>query len=409
MGLFDRPTSDGFDRMFDINHDGVLDPSEMDAQECFLHDVNTFDEIDYDGVDYDDDLFLDDDEDDDDFDDEDDDEDDDEEDDIDWEADTSPVRGHYNRKKYYVNEAALDKELYPEDYFTNRRGEIIPRPMNWKFFFEYFVQLDEEEYIKFISQIKTFGPSSEVAEFAGITFYKEAGKYLLERATEAGVVFSLKEVADMGRIHGEEMAMKLFDKTLEAGGQLVFSDLEYLVGKISENAFDSMVKKWVAAGQSFTRDDLFMIESEVSEKAFGQAVKAAQRSGVKLTPNDADEFISYLSEDAASEMVEHMLKEGCSFTKEEMSYLNSFVSEATLSHVVLAIIKGGDTFTAEEIPEFAFDINKKALTEAVKTCKDVFTAEMLNDFDGYVTQAVLAEKGAEAGLVYDKWEGFVEE
>ncbi|MCR4566942.1 MAG: hypothetical protein K5769_02755 [Pseudobutyrivibrio sp.] len=53
MGLFDRPTRNGFDRMFDFNRDGVLDPSEMDAQECFLQDVDTFDEID----DFDDDDF----------------------------------------------------------------------------------------------------------------------------------------------------------------------------------------------------------------------------------------------------------------------------------------------------------------------------------------------------------------
>lgn len=58
MGLFDRPTRNGFDRMFDFNRDGVLDPGEMDAQESFLHDVDTFDEIDAEDYDdFDDDEF----------------------------------------------------------------------------------------------------------------------------------------------------------------------------------------------------------------------------------------------------------------------------------------------------------------------------------------------------------------
>ena len=45
MGLLDRLVRNGSDRMFDFNRDGVLDPRELDAQECFLHDVDTFDEI----------------------------------------------------------------------------------------------------------------------------------------------------------------------------------------------------------------------------------------------------------------------------------------------------------------------------------------------------------------------------
>ncbi len=75
MGLFDRPVRNGADRMFDFNGDGVLDPSEMDAQEAFLHDVDSFDDI------------IREDEEDDDFEDEDDwdlDEDDDDLDGDDW-------------------------------------------------------------------------------------------------------------------------------------------------------------------------------------------------------------------------------------------------------------------------------------------------------------------------------------
>ena len=69
MGFLDRPVRNGFDRMFDYNRDGVLDPGEIDAQECFLHDVNTFDEID---AEDDDDFDEEDDWDEDDFDDDDD-------------------------------------------------------------------------------------------------------------------------------------------------------------------------------------------------------------------------------------------------------------------------------------------------------------------------------------------------
>lgn len=66
MGFLDRPVRDGFDEMFDFNHDGNIDPMEFNAQMNFLDDVDDEDELDEDEDDWDelDDL-------DDDFDDED--------------------------------------------------------------------------------------------------------------------------------------------------------------------------------------------------------------------------------------------------------------------------------------------------------------------------------------------------
>ena len=57
MGIFDRPVRGGSDRMFDVNRDGVLDPNELDALECFLHAVDNFDEIFEDDDEDDDDAY----------------------------------------------------------------------------------------------------------------------------------------------------------------------------------------------------------------------------------------------------------------------------------------------------------------------------------------------------------------
>ena len=72
MGFLDRPVRDGFDEMFDFNHDGNIDPMEFNAQMNFLDDVDDEDDLDDDDMDEDEDDWddLDDDDDmDDDFDD----------------------------------------------------------------------------------------------------------------------------------------------------------------------------------------------------------------------------------------------------------------------------------------------------------------------------------------------------
>ena len=46
MGLFDRPIRNGFDEMFDFNHDGNIDPIEFNAQMNFLDDEDEDEEDD---------------------------------------------------------------------------------------------------------------------------------------------------------------------------------------------------------------------------------------------------------------------------------------------------------------------------------------------------------------------------
>lgn len=40
MGLFDRDIKNGFDEMFDLNRDGVLDPGEQAMQFAFVDRVS---------------------------------------------------------------------------------------------------------------------------------------------------------------------------------------------------------------------------------------------------------------------------------------------------------------------------------------------------------------------------------
>ena len=46
MDFFDRPVEDGFDRMFDMDHDGNLDPIEQGFQMEFIEKDGDFDEND---------------------------------------------------------------------------------------------------------------------------------------------------------------------------------------------------------------------------------------------------------------------------------------------------------------------------------------------------------------------------
>ena len=46
VGLFDRPIRNGFDEMFDFNHDGNIDPIEFNAQMNFLDDEDEDEEDD---------------------------------------------------------------------------------------------------------------------------------------------------------------------------------------------------------------------------------------------------------------------------------------------------------------------------------------------------------------------------
>ena len=59
MGLFDRDVKNGFDRMFDINHDGILGPGEQAMQFAFVDEMIRKNEPDDNGLTFDNEDILD--------------------------------------------------------------------------------------------------------------------------------------------------------------------------------------------------------------------------------------------------------------------------------------------------------------------------------------------------------------
>lgn len=59
MGLFERNVMNGFDSMFDINHDGKLGPGEQAMQFAFMDEIISKGEAEDDGFSYDNEDILD--------------------------------------------------------------------------------------------------------------------------------------------------------------------------------------------------------------------------------------------------------------------------------------------------------------------------------------------------------------
>ena len=59
MGFFDRDVKNGFDRMFDVNHDGKLGPGEQAMQFTFVDEMIGKNEPEDDGLTFDNEDILD--------------------------------------------------------------------------------------------------------------------------------------------------------------------------------------------------------------------------------------------------------------------------------------------------------------------------------------------------------------
>ena len=59
MGFFDRDVKNGFDRMFDVNHDGKLGPGEQAMQFAFVDEMIRKNEPEDDGLTFDNEDILD--------------------------------------------------------------------------------------------------------------------------------------------------------------------------------------------------------------------------------------------------------------------------------------------------------------------------------------------------------------
>ncbi len=420
MGLLDRQVRGGSDRMFDFNRDGVLDPNELDAQECFLHDVDTFDELfdededdeddDWDEEDEDNDDWADD-EDDDEFEDWDEEDDDDEDDEVeDSSAFTNQVVGtgivQYGR--YAVDESKLEKEYYPDGYYINREKKIIPKPMNWHFFYDHYTQLDEDTYPKYAREMVRFEHPDEIIDFAEISWYKEAGKIILERSSASGIIFTLKQIASLAGIYDDELILILTKKTLAHGGDLHFKDFEYYYGEVDEKFIDKIALEWINLNLPITKEDLYSFEGESSEAVFCKVSKYALDKHLDFGVDDLMEFMSYYSESLISEFAEQLLRRGCNFTTDEMFALDGSISDKTLSKALKSYLESGKTLTISEIYDFDGSVSKAVLSEAVRTCKEIFTLSDFNELEDSVSRAALLDVAKRQGglIKYDEYEGF---
>ena len=432
MGLFDRPVRGGSDRMFDFNRDGVLDPNELDAQECFLHDVDTFDEIfeeDEDDEDDDWDDEYDEDEDDDDWDDEEDDdededwdEEDDDNDDDDYEDDEEEDEvedssafanqvvgtGIVQYGRYAVDERELEKEYYPDGYYINRDKKIIPKPMNWHFFYDHYTHLDEDTYPRYAREMVRFEHPDEIIDFAEYSWYKEAGKIILERASEAGIIFSIRQIAKITEIYDDEFILALTKKTLAHGGDLHFKDFEYYYGDVDEKFIDKIALEWINLNLPITKEDIYSFEGESSEAVFCKVCKYALDNHLDFGVDELMEFMSYFSEPLASEYAEELLRRGYVFSTDELFDLDGYVSEKTLSKALKSYLDSGKTLTISEINDFDGSVSKAVLSEAVRTCKEKFAISDFNDLEDSVSRAALLDVAKRQGgkIKYDEFEGF---
>ncbi|SES65749.1 hypothetical protein SAMN02910413_0320 [Pseudobutyrivibrio sp. C4] len=415
MGLLDRPIRGGSDRMFDFNRDGVLDPNELDAQECFLHDVDTFDEIFDEDEDWDEEDEDNDDWDDDEDDDEDEDWDEEDDDDYDDEVEDSSAfinqvvgTGIVQYGRYAVDESKLEKEYYPDRYYINREKKIIPKPMNWHFFYDHYTHLDENTYPKYAREMVRFEHPDEIIEFAEISWYKEAGKIILERSSVSGIIFTLKQIASLAGIYDDELILALTKKTLAHGGDLHFKDFEYFYGEVDEKFIDKIAIEWINLNLPITKEDLYSFEGESSEAVFCKVSKYALDNHLDFGVDELMEFMSYYSESLASEFAEGLLKRGYVFSTDEMFALDGYVTEKTLSKSLKSYLESGKTLTISEIYDFDGSVSKAVLSEAVRTCKEIFTLSDFNELEDSVSRAALLDVAKRQGglIKYDEYEGF---
>ena len=144
------------------------------------------------------------------------------------------------------DESKLDKEYFPDGYFVNNKKQIIPRPMNWKFFKDFYSDFSEALYPKFVSEITSFGPEDEIIAFASISWYKDAGKILLERANATGIVFTIRQITKIAHIYGDKVTLALLNKTLDKGENLTFKDIRRLYDEVSKETIDKVVDSWIS-------------------------------------------------------------------------------------------------------------------------------------------------------------------
>ncbi len=340
MGFFTRPVRGGSDRMFDYNRDGVLDPNELDAQECFLHDVDSFDE-----------LFEDEEEDDDDFEDlEDDDESEDEEYD-----DSDETQYDSNKQDAFIN--------------TNSPEDVLRRA---------YMEFDEVK-----------------------------GRRIISEASRSGVIFTLKQIANIARMCGDSLLLSLVANTLNHGGTFHFYDLDYIYGEVEEATVSKIVKIWMEHKLPIKAKELYSLEDEIPENLFGQVVRYSQDLGEKFTYDDVGEFMSYMSETQTSAVIDKMLSQNYIFTVDEMTDMDGYVTEKVLSKALAAYIGAGNKVSKQDIWDLDGSVTKTVLTEAFLNCSEEFTPEDLDSLEYSVTKKALMDVIKHQGNIkYDEWKGF---
>ena len=277
------------------------------------------------------------------------------------------------------DESKLDKEYFPDGYFVNNKKQIIPRPMNWKFFKDFYSDFSEALYPKFVSEITSFGPEDEIIAFASISWYKDAGKILLERANATGIVFTIRQITKIAHIYGDKVTLALLNKTLDKGENLTFKDIRRLYDEVSKETIDKVVDSWISKKLPLDKEDLYSLDEKVDDYILARALKYAQDKGMEVNKDDFMKFVSYLPEKHATEIITDLFIKGAVFSKEEIFYLDGCVNES-------------------------------ALSRAVTTCPDIFTLSDFNDLDGSVTRACLIEIAEKQGgkIYYDTYKGFCE-
>jgi hypothetical protein len=278
-----------------------------------------------------------------------------------------------------LDEAKLDKDFYPDGYYINNKHQVIPQPMNWNFFFKYYKELEERLYPKFMSELTRFGPSDEIISFASISWYKDSGKILIERASASGMVFTIRQIAKIAHIYGDKITLSLINKALDKGEALDFSDVKRLYEEITKTSINIVVNEWITRKLPFSLIDMHSLEGQVDDYIFARALKYVQDNGVEVNGEDFLKFVSYLSEKQATEIADKLLSQGYIFTKNDLFYLDG-------------------------------RINESALSRALLLCNEPFTVDDLNELDGSVTRACLLQIAENQGgnIVYEEYKGFVE-
>lgn len=147
----------------------------------------------------------------------------------------------------------------------------------------------------------------------------------------------------------------------------------------------------------------YLCDDEVA----GALVRKAIKKGVIFSAKDILALDGVLDDSDMESVIRNSLKAGVSFSFEEIEGLCGVVDDSLFSEIVDEAIRQGIVFTPDQVDWMIGNVDEAVLAKAVKSCKEPFSRDQLENIDGEIDDDLLQDICKKQGI--DLYEDDAEE